>query len=118
MRKVSWMVVGILCVVFVSIQACTQETQSKKHMAATAKADQKGHYGDEEKGDAPEQIVAFKNYVNDYVGIVSDKTENDLNALLKNLEQKTGAQIAVVVIDSTEVSQRRITQFSSAIDGG
>ncbi len=101
MRKVSWMLVGILCVVFVPLQAGTQETQWKKHMAAAAKAYQKGHYGDAEKDDAREKIVAFKNYVNDYVGIVSDKTEHDLNALLKDLERKTGAQIAVVVIDST-----------------
>jgi len=100
-RKVSWMLVGILCLVLVPIQARTQESQWKKHMAAVAKAYQKGHYGDAEKDDAREKIVAFKNYVNDYVGIVSDKTEHDLNALLKNLERETGAQIAVVVIGST-----------------
>jgi len=48
-RKVAWLLVGILCVVFVSIQACTQETQWDKHMAAAAKAYRQGHYGDAEK---------------------------------------------------------------------
>ncbi len=47
-------------------------------------------------------VVPFKNYVNDYAGTVNDSTEAQLNTLLKQLESKTGAQIAVVVIDSTE----------------
>lgn len=53
---------------------------------------------------APAQIdvVPFKNYVSDYAGAVPDQIENQINALLKNLQARTGAQIAVVVIDSTE----------------
>ncbi len=48
------------------------------------------------------EVVPFKNYINDYVGVVPDNTEQQLNSLLKELERKTGAQIAVVVIPSTE----------------
>lgn len=48
------------------------------------------------------QVVPFKNYVNDYAGVVPDGTEQKLNLLLKELEQETGSQIAVVVIPSTE----------------
>ena len=39
MRKESWMLVGILCVVFVPLQVGTQETQWKKHMAAATKTE-------------------------------------------------------------------------------
>lgn len=48
------------------------------------------------------EVVQFKNYISDYAGVVPDSTEQQLNALLKDLQQKTGAQIAVVVITSTE----------------
>jgi len=46
MRKVSWVLVGILCLVLVLIQARTQETQWRKHMAAGAKAHREGRYSD------------------------------------------------------------------------
>ncbi len=46
MRKVSWMLVGILCLVFVLIQARTQETQWREHLAAGAKAHREGRYSD------------------------------------------------------------------------
>ena len=45
-RKVSWLLVGILCLVLVLIQAPTQETQWRKHLAAGAKAHQEGRYSD------------------------------------------------------------------------
>ena len=48
------------------------------------------------------EVVPFKNYVNDYTATVPDSVELRLNALLKQLESKTGAQIAVVIIDSTK----------------
>jgi len=51
---------------------------------------------------AQTEVVPLRNYVNDYAGVVPDSTEQQLNALLKDLQQKTGAQIAVVVIPSTE----------------
>ena len=46
MRKVPWMLVGILCVVLVPRQAVTQETQWKKHMVAGVKAYREGRYSD------------------------------------------------------------------------
>ncbi|MEE9550895.1 MAG: TPM domain-containing protein [Candidatus Binatia bacterium] len=51
---------------------------------------------------AQTKVVPFKNYVSDYAGILPDKVENQLNSLLKQLERKTSAQIAVVIINSTE----------------
>ncbi|MFQ5850675.1 MAG: TPM domain-containing protein [Candidatus Binatia bacterium] len=51
---------------------------------------------------AQTKVVPFKNYVNDYVGVIPDHTERQLNGLLKELEKKTGAQIAVVIINSTD----------------
>lgn len=48
------------------------------------------------------KVVPFKNYVSDHVGVIPDNVQRELNGLLKQLENKTGAQIAVVVIDSTE----------------
>ncbi len=49
LRKVCWMLVGFLCVVFVFIQACAQETQWDKHMTTAAKAYQQGRYTDAER---------------------------------------------------------------------
>jgi uncharacterized protein len=51
---------------------------------------------------AQTKVVPFKNYVSDYAGVIPDKVEGQLNTLLKQLEKKTGSQIAVVVINSTE----------------
>jgi len=47
-------------------------------------------------------VVPFKGYVNDYAGILPQNVQTELNGILKQLETKTGAQIAVVVINSTE----------------
>lgn len=41
-------------------------------------------------------------YVSDYVGVVDATTRRDLDALIGELKAKTGAEIAVVVVDSTE----------------
>lgn len=41
-------------------------------------------------------------YVSDYVGVVDAATRRDLDALIGELKAKTGAEIAVVVVDSTE----------------
>jgi len=46
MRKVSWMLVVILCLVLVLIQARIQETQWRKHLTAGAKAHREGRYSD------------------------------------------------------------------------
>ncbi len=46
---------------------------------------------------APEQLRA-RNFVNDYAGVLSPQTEAGLNALGRELQQKTGAEIAVAVV--------------------
>lgn len=42
------------------------------------------------------------NYVSDYAGIIDDVTEAKLNALLKELEEKTTAEVAVLTVRSTK----------------
>jgi uncharacterized protein len=42
-----------------------------------------------------------RGYVSDYAGVLDDGTVRSLNALIGELKQKTGAEIAVVVVDST-----------------
>ena len=51
-----------------------------------------------------EPIASLKptNYVNDFAGVLSDKTKTDLNELCRQIEEKTGDQIAVVTINSTD----------------
>jgi uncharacterized protein len=51
-----------------------------------------------------EPVASLKpsNYVNDFAGVLSAKTTTDLNALCQQIEQKTGDQIAVVTIKSTD----------------
>jgi len=46
-------------------------------------------------------IPAPRGYVSDYAGIVDPATRRDLDALIEELKAKTGAEIAVVVVDST-----------------
>ena len=47
-------------------------------------------------------VVPFKGYVNDYTGTLPQNVQTELSGILKQLETKTGAQIAIVVINSTE----------------
>lgn len=42
------------------------------------------------------------NYVNDFAGVLSEKTKTDLNNAAQQLQDKTGAQVAVAVINSTD----------------
>jgi uncharacterized protein len=48
------------------------------------------------------KVVPFKNYINDYAGLLPNKVSRQLNGLLKQLEKKTGTQIAVVIVKSTD----------------
>lgn len=41
------------------------------------------------------------NYVSDYAGVIDDSTETYLNSLLKELEEKTTAEIAVLTVGTT-----------------
>ena len=42
------------------------------------------------------------NYVNDFAGVLSDKTKTDLNNILQQVKDKTGDEVAVAVIKSTD----------------
>src|SRR4051812_39055302 len=51
-----------------------------------------------------EKIEQLKpsNYVNDFAGVLAPGTVTQLNAMLKDLQEKTGAQIALVTVKSLE----------------
>ncbi len=49
-----------------------------------------------------QRIPAPRNYVNDFAGVIDDGVERELNALITNVQKKTGAQIAVAVIDTLD----------------
>src|SRR6201999_1517593 len=49
----------------------------------------------------PEQLKP-SNYVNDFAGVLDASTQGTLNALCLEVQQKTGAQIAVVTIKTLE----------------
>ena len=47
------------------------------------------------------QFPAYKGYVNDYIGLLEHSDEAKLTALLSELDRKTTAQVAVVIVDTT-----------------
>jgi len=50
-----------------------------------------------QEGEIPKPI----NYVSDYAGVIDDATEAYLNGLLRELEEKTTAEIAVLTVETT-----------------
>jgi uncharacterized protein len=50
----------------------------------------------------PVSSLKPSNYVNDFAGVLSEKTKTDLNELCRQLDEKGAAQIAVVTIKSTD----------------
>jgi uncharacterized protein len=52
-------------------------------------------------GAAEPAIPAPLGYVSDYAGVIDAHTQRELNAVIGALKAKTGAEIAVVVVDST-----------------
>jgi uncharacterized protein len=50
--------------------------------------------------DAEPTVPIPRGYVSDYVGVLDAATVRELNALIGELKSKTGAEIAVVVVDS------------------
>jgi uncharacterized protein len=51
--------------------------------------------------DVEPTVPTPRGYVSDYVGVIDAPTTRHLNALIEELKQKTGAEIAVVVVNST-----------------
>lgn len=48
------------------------------------------------------KVPKYRGYVNDYAGIITSTEENKLNALILDLKSKTGAEIAVVTLNSLD----------------
>ncbi|MCR5062678.1 MAG: TPM domain-containing protein [Treponema sp.] len=48
------------------------------------------------------KVPELKSRVNDYAGVISDKTEAEINEYLTALEEQTGIQIAVLTVQSLE----------------
>ncbi|MFQ6116891.1 MAG: TPM domain-containing protein [Candidatus Bipolaricaulia bacterium] len=56
-------------------------------------------------GPAPAQEAEIPQplgYVSDYAGVIDEQTESQLNALLKELEEKTTAEVAVLTVKTTK----------------
>ncbi|HNW39829.1 MAG TPA: TPM domain-containing protein, partial [Candidatus Omnitrophota bacterium] len=49
---------------------------------------------------AADQLPAPVGWVNDFAGVISSDRKNDITALLEKVEQKTGAEIMVITINS------------------
>jgi len=47
-------------------------------------------------------VPKYINYVNDYINVLSDKQEKDLNTLISSVEKQTGSEIAVVTINTSD----------------
>ena len=62
------------------------------------------------RAQTPEQLKV-KNYTNDFAGVLSPATRDQLNALAAELERKADAQIAVVTIKSLD--GRSIDEYSN-----
>src|SRR5688572_2635210 len=59
------------------------------------------------------QVPARTGYVNDFAGVVDEKTKLQLTNLLENLKQKVGIDFAVVTVQST--AGRDIFGFSRQV---
>jgi uncharacterized protein len=53
-------------------------------------------------GAAEPTVPAPRRYVSDYAGVLDSATVEDLEALIGELQAKTGAEIAVVIVNSTQ----------------
>ncbi|HKO99969.1 MAG TPA: TPM domain-containing protein [Pyrinomonadaceae bacterium] len=62
---------------------------------------------------AQTQLPARTGYVNDFAGVVDEKTKLQLTGLLENVQQKTGIEFAIVTVPST--AGRDIFQFSRQV---
>jgi len=69
------------------------------------------------KAETPEQVVnpktARNEWVSDMAGVIDNADERQINALVNSLEQKTGAEIAVVTIRRTD--GRSPKEFATAL---
>lgn len=47
-----------------------------------------------------DDIPAFKGFVNDYAGVISDKNKNSIESVARELKEKTGAEVAILTVKS------------------
>jgi uncharacterized protein len=60
------------------------------------------------------EVPPLKSYVNDYAGIMSEESVKELNAVLKDYQDKTGNQFFVLTVDSIQ-DAGSIEQYSIAV---
>lgn len=60
-----------------------------------------GYLGSSPRAQEKPQLPARASYVNDFAGIVDDKTEQRLEGILENLKQKVGIEFDLVTIQTT-----------------
>ena len=77
---------GVIITVFLAIVIISLINNNQKNNTALVKSELK--------------IPAAVGYVNDFAGIISAENKNNLNFYLKELDKKTGAEIAVVTVAS------------------
>lgn len=77
---------GLIITVFLAILIISLITNNPKNNSALAKSEL--------------NIPAAVGYVNDFAGIISPENVNNLDSYLKELDNKTGAEIAVVTLAS------------------
>ena len=61
-----------------------------------------------------DDVPSYSSYVNDYAGVISDKDKTSMEDVAKEVEEKTGAQIAVLTVKSM-APYTSIDQFGMAV---
>ncbi len=61
-----------------------------------------------------DDIPSYSGYVNDYAGVISDKDKSSMEDVAKEVEDKTGAQIAVLTVESMS-PYASIDEFGMAV---
>lgn len=61
-----------------------------------------------------DEIPSFSGFVNDHAGVISDKDKEKIEITAKELQEKTGAEIALLTVDSYEPFGS-IEEFSMAV---
>jgi len=77
---------GVIIIVFLAIVIISLINNNQKNNTALVKSEL--------------NIPAAVGYVNDFAGVISAEKKNNLNFYLKELDKKTGAEIAVVTVAS------------------
>ena len=63
-----------------------------------------------------DDIPGYSSYVNDYAGVITEKDKASMESVAKEVEDKTGAQIAVLTVKSM-APYASIEDFGMALEG-